>query len=627
MGFISPVCLRRERWFEHLTCVHSWPRSSVAATMLAVASMLLLSPAAHGDSAASATGEPSAPIVNSALDDRLMYQLLVAEMALAQGDTGTAFEWMLDAARRTRDEGLFRRSTDVALHARAGDQALAASRAWRLARPESTEALRTQLQILVVMRRIDSLGEPLRQLLAQTPAPERAALLAALPGLLQRAGEPSTVAALLEEALKPYRQSATTREAAAVALGRIWLEAGDIDRAWALAQEGFAASQQSPGAPGPALLALELMPRQPLAEAALKRYLDGAAAEPRVRLAYARVLAGSQRYTEAIRQLETITREDPGTAAPYLTLGALHLELKHPKEAQTALLRFVALAHAAGSHSPRDPMAAAAGGESEDGDERADHSLSQAWLMLAQAAEQLGDFNAAESWLARVDDPAQAVEVQTRRAKLLVRQGRLGQALDFIRALPEALPQQARAKQLAEVSVLREGKRWLEAYQLLGATQKQFGEDADLLYEQSMMAERAGRLDDMENLLLRVIALKPNNAHAYNALGYSLAERNLRLPEARQLIQKALELSPGDPFITDSLGWVEFKLGNLEEALRLLRQAWNARPDTEIGAHLGEVLWWRGQRDEARHIWREARQRDRDNDVLHETLKRLRADL
>jgi Flp pilus assembly protein TadD len=131
----------------------------------------------------------------------------------------------------------------------------------------------------------------------------------------------------------------------------------------------------------------------------------------------------------------------------------------------------------------------------------------------------------------------------------------------------------------------------------------------------------------MERLLKRVIELKPDNAHAHNALGYSLADRRLRLPEARALIQRALELAPGDPFITDSMGWVEFRMGNREEALRLLESAWKARPDAEIGAHLGEVLWVLGRKDDARRIWRESRGKDAANEVLRETLTRLRADL
>ena len=151
---------------------------------------------------------------------------------------------------------------------------------------------------------------------------------------------------------------------------------------------------------------------------------------------------------------------------------------------------------------------------------------------------------------------------------------------------------------------------------MLAAANQRFPDDADLLYEQAMMAREARPLDEMERLLRRVIALKPDHAHAHNALGYSLADRNLRLPEAKTLIQKAMTLSPGDPFITDSLGWVEFRMGNRDEALRLLRQAYTARPDTEIAAHLGEVLWAMGQRDEARRVWQDARSRDAANDVL-----------
>jgi Flp pilus assembly protein TadD len=170
-------------------------------------------------------------------------------------------------------------------------------------------------------------------------------------------------------------------------------------------------------------------------------------------------------------------------------------------------------------------------------------------------------------------------------------------------------------------------KQWREANDVLAAANQKFPDDADLLYEQSMMAEKLNRMDEMEKLLRRVMELKPEHHHAYNALGYSLAERNLRLVEARDLIKKALELAPGDPFITDSLGWVEYRMGNREEALRLLQQAYKSRPDVEIGAHLGEVLWVSGQRDEARRVLRNANSKDNTNDVLKETLARLQVDL
>ena len=562
---------------------------------------------------------------NSVMDDRLFYQLLIGELALTQGDAGTAYDWLLDAARRTRDEGLFRRTVDIALRARASDQALAASRAWRLARPDSLEALRMQLQILLVLNRSDQVTEPLRSLLEQTPASERGGLIAALPRFLQRASNPRLVATMMDDVLKPYLELPDTRIAARVALGRAWLEAKEPDRALALAHEAF---RLDPAAPGPALLAMELMRERPQAEAVVLDHLKQSGAEPAVRMNYVRLLSSSQRYSDAIAQLEAAIKAQPTLAAPYLSLGALQLELKHPKEGEAALLRYVELA--APATAPALPAAASAAGDGDDdgeGEGRAGQGLVQAWLMLAQSAEQRGDFKAAESWLAKIEDPQRMLDVQTRRASILVRQGQPAQARELIRRLPERRPEDARAKLMAEAAVLRESKQWGEAFEVLGGAATRFSDDADLLYEQAMMAEKLNRLDEMERLLRRVIALKPDNAHAHNALGYSLADRNLRLPEARQLVQRALELSPGDPFITDSLGWIEYRMGNHNEALKLLRQAYAARPDTEIGAHLGEVLWALSQRDEARRVWRESKGRDGGNAVLRETLARLRVDL
>jgi len=564
---------------------------------------------------------------NSDMDGRLFFQLIIGEMALTRGDAGTAYDWLLDAARRTKDEGLFRRTVDIALQARAGDQALAASRAWRLARPASLDALRVQMQILLALNRADEVTEPLRSLLEQSPAAERGGLIAALPRFLQRANDAKQIAAIMEDVLKPYRAQADTRIATRVALGRAWLEAKDADRALALSREAFALE---PTAVGPVLLSLELMRERPQAEGTVLDYLRQPTAEGAVRLAYVRVLTTSQRYADAITQLQAATAAQPDLAPPYLSLGALHLELKHTKEGEAALQRYVDLVQRAAPAVAAEAAAANAAAESDDDDSnssRPDQGLVQAWLMLAQAAEQRSDYKAAEGWLAKIEDPQRALEVQSRRASILARQGRISQARELIRSLPERRPDDARAKLMAEAAVLREAKRWKDAYDLLGSAAKRFIDDADLLYEQAMVAEKLDRLDDMERLLRRVIEIKPDNAHAHNALGYSLGDRKLRLPEARQLVLRALELSPGDPFITDSLGWIEFRMGNRDEALRLLRLAYAARPDTEIGAHLGEVLWALSQRDEARRIWRESKGRDGANVVLRETLARLRVDL
>jgi tetratricopeptide (TPR) repeat protein len=595
-------------------------RRLAACPWVAGATLVLLCQAASAQQAASAASPTPAkpPVVNSAIDAPLFYQLLIGEIELGAGQAGNAYQIMLDAARRTRDEQLFRRATEIALQARAGEQALAATRAWRTARPESLEAIRLQLQILLSMNRLNELPEPIRALIAGTPAADRAAVIGSLPRFMHRAQDKREAAQLLEDALQPYSGDASTRVAAQVATGRMWLAAGDAERALKLARQ---AQAEDPASSAAVLLALELMPTRPEAESLVANYLKRPDADLAVRRAYAGTLVTMQRYADGIVQLELVTQRQPDLAAPWLTLGALQLELRQTLAAEQSLQRYV--------QTVQSQPAAARGTDNDDDDDNdgsaPDQGLTQAWLLLAQAAEQRGDFATAEARLARVDNPQRALEVQTRRASLLARQGRVPQARELVRSAPEHNPGDARAKLLAEAQVLREIKQWSEAYAVLEAANQRFPNDADLLYEQAMMAEKVGQLDAMEAQLRRVIALKPEHAHAYNALGYSLADRNLRLNEAKSLIERALQLTPGDPFITDSLGWVEFRLGNRDEALRLLRQAYKARPDAEIGAHLGEVLWAMGQQDEARRIWAEASSRDAGNDVLRETLVRLKA--
>jgi tetratricopeptide (TPR) repeat protein len=563
--------------------------------------------------APAAPSDDAAAPESSALDAPLFYQLLIGELELRGGEVGSAYQVILDAARRTGDEALYRRAVEIAMQARAGDEALAATRAWRGAWPASVEAARFELQLLLALNRAAETAAPLRTLLEQTPAPDRPGVIAAVPRLFQRAPDRQAVAGAIEPVLQPYLERDDTRVAAHVALARLWLGAGDQSRALDLTR---AAARADPKAPGPVLLALEMMDDTPAAETIVGEALRSPDADPMLRLAYAQALAQAQRYPDAVAQLERVTQARPELAPPWLTLGALHLELREPAAAETALKRYVQLVEAA--------PAAAASDDDDDAAHGGTGSLTQAWLLLAQAAEQRGDLKAAEEWLSRIDSAEQALQVQTRRAILAARRGDVQGARELVRAVPERSAQDARAKLLAETQVLREVRRWDDAYAVLAGGTERFPDDTDLLYEQAMLAERMGRIDDMERLLRRVMVLKPDHHHAYNALGYSLADRNVRLEEARALIVRALELAPGDPFITDSMGWVEYRLGNRAEALRLLRQAYATRPDTEIAAHLGEVLWVSGERDEARRVWRDAKRRDADNEVLRETLARLR---
>ena len=595
--------------------------ASLAFAHVAPAQQISPQAPASAPDADDAKPEKKAAVENSRLDRQLFYQLLIGEIQQRDGEPGEAYQIILDAARRNPDDQLFRRATDIAVQARAGDQALLAVRAWRQTLPESLEALRYQIQLLIALNRINETLDPLQALLRLTPAAQRIALITSLPRSYARAPDRAATATLIEQALQSSVEAPATQVTARVAVGRAWLAAGDSAKGLAQAQR---AAQLDPGNEAPAALALEFPAADKAAEAIVLDHLKAKPDSNAVRLLYVRSLLNAQRFADAAPQLETLTRNAPDMAQAWLTLGALHLQLREPAPATVALQKYVALVQAQG---PATRPAAADSEDDEDAPQTQEDALSRGWLLLSQAAEQQGDMRGAEAWLAKIDSPQRVLEVQARRASLLAREGKLAQARELIRRAPERTPADARAKLMAEAQVMRDAKQWNEAAKVLAQGNEKYPNDVDLLYEQSMMFEKLNKLDDMERLLRKVIELKPDHQHAYNALGYSLAERNVRLPEARTLIKKALELSPGEPSITDSLGWVEYRLGNHAEAVRLLRDAYRSQPDAEIAAHLGEVLWVSGQVDEAKRIWREARGRDAANDVLRETLARLRVDL
>ena len=548
----------------------------------------------------------------SDLDSPLLYQLLVGELTAQDGDAAAGFALMLDAARKTNNAELYQRATDIALQSRSGDAALQSAKAWKQAQPASRDANRYVLQILIALNRIAETLEPLSTELAKAADVERPLAIGAIPRAYARASDKSLAARTVQQALVTYINNPATASAAWTTTGRMRLAAGDTAGALLAAQRGQALDARgSPRAEGPALVALELMdPKLPAAEVLVKSYLDGnAQALPEIRMGYARALLDAQRYAEAAVQVQTVTREKPEFPESWLLLGALQLQDNQLTPAQTSLERYVTLVE-----------------QSTSAEERK-RGLDQAYLSLSQVAEKRKDFKAAEAYIAKIDNSAELVQAQSRRASILASQGKLAEGRKLITQLPERTPEEARAKASAEASLLRDAKQYRQAYDVLASAVARTPDDAELIYDQAMMAEKLNALPEMEKLLQRVISLKPDYHHAYNALGYSLAERNLRLPEAKALIEKALSFAPTDPFIQDSLGWVEFRLGNAPKAARIFESAFKAKPDAEIAAHYGEVLWSLGQRDRAIAVFKEGLLLAPDNESLRETIKRLRVAL
>ena len=545
------------------------------------------------------------PVVNSPINAELFYQLLVGEISAREGDVPTAYVLMLDAARKSKSEVLFERAVELALRARSGESALQGIQAWLQAYPGSAQANRYQLQVLIGLNRISETVEPIQRELAALAPGERLSAITLLPRYFAQVPDKKAAAKIVEQALAKQLSTVQFGPAAWSSVGRLLLLAGDKVGALDAVRKGQALNVQ---ADDPLYLALDLLDHAtPEVDAVVRKYLANKPAVA-VRMAYVRKLVQLQRYGDALAQAELVTAEQKQSAEAWLVRGSLEFQVRRFGAAETSLTHFLGLP----SPIPANPDAP-----------EMDPGHVQAYFLLSQIAEHNLKYAQAMSYLDRISGAQYIARVQTRRANVLAREGKLEEGRALIRAIPETRAEDAREKVNAEAQLLREAKAYKAAHTLLSVAITNFPGDLDFLYDKAMIAERLGRFDEMESLLRKVIASKPDYYHAYNALGYSLADRNVDLPQARKLIGKALEFAPNDPFILDSMAWLEFRSSNNDEAIRLLQSAYQARPDAEIAAHLGEVLWASGQAGPARAIWDEGKKLNPDNETLLETIRRV----
>jgi Flp pilus assembly protein TadD len=542
------------------------------------------------------------PVQNSKLNAVLFYQLLLGELNVRAGEPGSGFAIILDAARKTKDEALFVRATDLALQSRSGEAALQAARSWKTSLPESQEANRYILQILLALNRVEEAGQALKTSLFSLPIQEQSAAIGAIPRVFSRVQDKNFAAKVVEQAIAAAIRNPETAASAWTTIGRMKRDAGEIQPAAEAARAGHAANGN---APGPIMLALSLLNVVPSeVQPMITRYMAGDAL-PDLRLGYARTLIDLGQMQPALLQLNQLSKQNPEFAPGWLFLGLLQSDLSQFAPAELSLQRFIKLV------------------ENTKGSD-ASGGLSEAYLALSQIAQKQGQLAQADQWLARIPPDTDPLKIASRRAALLAQQGRKAEGLNLLEQVKVSNPQAARQKALAISQWLREDKQFNAALTTIEEALTKFPADTDLQSELAMICEKLGRFDQMESLLRGLMKAKPNDPHAFNALGYSLADRNTRLDEARQLILKAVQLAPRDPFIQDSLGWLEYREGNTKDALRILEAAYNARPDAEIAAHLGEVYWILGQQDKAGSIWREGLMLKSDNETLLETLKQFK---
>jgi Flp pilus assembly protein TadD len=535
------------------------------------------------------------------LTPTLLNQLLRAEFAFRKGDWQGPYLTMLALAQQTRDPRLARRAAEMALAARQQDDTLAAVREWRKLDPESEEATQYYLGMVILSDNISDAEEIFRKRLESAPAEVRGVVLYQVQQLLSRAKDKEAANAMLERLVAPYGDTVEGR----VVLAQAALARGDKEEG---ARQARAALELQSSSQIAMLTLAQASDSEEQATALLEKFLVTNPNAREVRAAHARILVNAKQYEEARRQFALLDQQQPDNVTTLYALGVLSTQLNDPAGAERYFTRFVEVL-GRNPDDERDP--------------------SKALLILSQLAEERGDLQAAVGWLDKLPegDEKTVFSAQLRRAQLLGKGGDVPAARRLLASLKPSDPTAQAQVAAAEAQILRDAGQAGQAYQLMQAATKRFPANPDLLYDYALLAEKAGQVEEMERALREVMRLAPDNHHAYNALGYSLAERNVRLEEARALIVKALAMAPEDPFIMDSMGWVEYRMGNLEAAEAHLRRAYGLRRDPEIAVHLGEVLWQRGKRADAQKLWLEARAKDPQNDTLRSTLARLRLTL
>ena len=534
-----------------------------------------------------ATNTPALPKLE--MSQAILFKLLLADIALQRGQLNVAVQSYLELARETRDPRIAQRATEVAWNSRFVGVAIEAAGIWLAADPESQQARQVLAALLVNQQRLADAQPHLEKSLAADKANVGQSFMQ-LNALLARHPDKAAVLVLTQNLAKPYMNVPEARYSIAQA-------AAGANQPALAASEAREALRLRPDWEQAALFYGALLQRKSNADA-LTFFQDFLKQHPRamdVRLNYARLLVSEKKYPEARGEFQSLLKEFPDNPDVTLAVGLLSLQLNDFDTAEKQLLHALETDY-------KDPDAVR--------------------FYLGQTNEERQRYDEALRWYSSVAAADQIVPSRARYAGVLLTQGRVADARRYLQEAGRTPPERLQFTQI-EAQLLRDAGDFRGAFDLLGRAVAANPDAAELLYDYAMMAEKVDRIDIVETSLRKVIQLRPEYAHAYNALGYTLADRNQRLPESYSLIEQALKLAPEDPFIIDSMGWVLYRMNQNDAALTFLKRAFEIRADAEIAAHYGEVLWAAGQQDEARKVWSAALKQSPANELLLATVKKF----
>jgi len=548
-----------------------------------------LSLALPGLAAAPGKGEKPAPASENLLARTVFFSLL-GDLALQRGDTRLAVDAWSDLAKRTRDPAALARAVEVAGFARQYERALELTGIWLEVEPDSTRARQTQSSLLVLANRLEELAPQLAILLERDKA-NLANNLLHLNRMLARHENKKAVQQLVEKLTAPYETLPESHFAVAQAAAN----AGDNMGALTAIEKALLLRPDWESA---ALARAQVQARQSNASAiaSLEQFVERQPAAREARLTLARLLISEKRFSEARQHFDRLLKDNPDSPEIIYPIAMLALQQGDASTGRAQLERLL---------------------KTDFPDKSSVH------FFLGQLDQEQKKPEAALEHYRQVTAGNQYIAARARSAQILLQQGKPEQARELLHNTRGGSAEERTQLTLAEAQLLRDADRHSDAYAVLAEALASQPDNTDILYDAALTAERSGRPDLLEKHLRHLLSLRPDHAHALNALGYSLADRNIRLDEAFELITRALTHLPDDPFITDSLGWVQYRQGRLEEALATLERAYRSKPDPEIAAHLGEVLWSLGRREEARRLLDEAVRQHPDNETLTGVIKKL----
>lgn len=531
-----------------------------------------------------ATAAPS-----SSLSADLLYELIVAEVAIQRGQLDFALERYVPIVEQYRSARLAERVMRIALYLKRPLIAYDVAELWVSIAPDDLEARKSAARLSLHQQKLDRSVEHLQAIIERLPniplGLNQVALI-----LSKEKNRPSSI-----QVMNRIAEQYQDKKEAWYAMALVALSGNDLNLASQSIDKALEIDAQWRNA---LVLRSRILVRQgnnSEALAALKKLAESNPDDLNTRLIYLGLMIENEETDKALVELKSLSKHPRNNPSSLYSLSQMSLQLNETAIAKEALLKVI----------------------------KARRHVQESAYYLGQIAENDGDYEEAIRWFSQVTEGEFELSAQVRAAVLMAEVGDVVDARRHLTRLRRQQPELAPRLYLIEGEILVNKEMLTEALGLYDEALSETPEDVGLLYARGLLGESLGKLDIMERDLSQIIRQDPRNANALNALGYTLANRTDRLEEALGYIKQALELKPNNPAVKDSMGWVQYRLGNYAEAERYLREAHNDLADSEIAAHLGEVLLVQGNLEEARSVLKKALEADPESPLLLKVWRKL----